>query len=132
MANFVGKDRGYRGLSFVEDGELDVRSVDTVQVGARRQAGTGWTLALDADNHPRGWLPPESIADGQVAESSLVPGGSLHVRGTALRGALDAALSSPAGLGVVVDEGGGYTGVVTAQQVLDLLEHRREQETGRV
>ncbi|MCK2243942.1 MULTISPECIES: ABC transporter ATP-binding protein [unclassified Crossiella] len=132
VANFVGKDRGYRGLSFVADGELDLRPVDTVQVGAQRQAGTGWTLALDADNHPRGWLPPESIADGQVAESSLVPGGSLHVRGTALRGALDAALSSPAGLGVVVDEGGGYTGVVTAQQVLDLLEHRREQETGRV
>ncbi|MCO1580116.1 ABC transporter ATP-binding protein [Crossiella sp. SN42] len=132
VANFVGKDRGYRGLSFVEDGELDLRSVATVQVGAQRRAGTGWTLALDERNQPRGWLPPESIADGQVAEASLVPGGSLHVRGTALRGALDAALSSPAGLGVVVDEQGGYSGVVTAQQVLDLLARHREQETGRV
>jgi osmoprotectant transport system ATP-binding protein len=42
--------------------------------------------------------------------------------GTPLRGALDAALSSPASKGVVVDTDGKYVGVITARQVLDLIE----------
>ena len=60
--------------------------------------------------------------DGSLAESDLVAGGSLWVQGTPIRGALDAALSSPASLGVVVDEEHRVIGVVVAQQVLEVIE----------
>ena len=48
-----------------------------------------------------------------------------------LRQALDAALSSPTGLGVAVDDGGQFIGGVRADDVLELLdEHRRIPEVG--
>jgi len=60
--------------------------------------------------------------DGSLAEADLVAGGSLWVRGTPIRGALDAALSSPASLGVVVDDEHRVLGAVVARQVLDVIE----------
>ncbi len=131
VASFVGRDRGYRRLSFVgAQGRLRPRPVDTVALGEPVGGATGgWTLVLDGDRRPRGWLPPESpltTVDGQpVGEDQLLAGGSLHPEGAALRGAMDAALSSPAGLGVVVDDDGRFVGVITAQHVLDLLEQQR-------
>lgn len=69
--------------------------------------------------------------DGQLTEADLVAGGSLYQQGTAIRGALDAALSSPAGLGVVVDADGKAIGVVTARQVLDVIENHPRGVVGR-
>ncbi|ASO22463.1 osmoprotectant transport system ATP-binding protein [Actinoalloteichus hoggarensis] len=134
VADFVGRDRGYRGLSFLDAGALSVGDVPTADVGATLTgvaAGPGeWVLALDAERRPRGWLAPDSAlrsaaVSRPLAESDLLAGGSLYTRGTALRGALDAALSAPSGLGVVIDETGRHLGVVTAGQVLDLVERRR-------
>ncbi|HVW44568.1 MAG TPA: ATP-binding cassette domain-containing protein [Amycolatopsis sp.] len=125
VASFVGRDRGYRTLSFVESDGVEVKDVATVRVGEPVSGPVAdWLLAVDDADRPRGWLPPESTVDGSLAEADLVAGGSLHQRGTAIRGALDAALSSPAGLGVVVDDEGRVMGVVTARQILDVLERR--------
>jgi osmoprotectant transport system ATP-binding protein len=60
--------------------------------------------------------------DGPLSQADLVAGGSLYQQGSPIRGALDAALSSPAGLGVVVDAGQKVIGVVTARQVLEVIE----------
>jgi osmoprotectant transport system ATP-binding protein len=60
--------------------------------------------------------------DGSLTEDGLIAGGSLWIRGTPIRGALDAALSSPASLGVVVDEDHRVLGGVVARQVLDVIE----------
>ncbi|MCP2168007.1 ABC transporter ATP-binding protein [Goodfellowiella coeruleoviolacea] len=131
VAGFVGRDRGYRSLSFVDSGEVALDQVSTVAIGQPAGAPTAeWVLVLDEQRHPRGWLPPRSTVEGAVTEAGLTPGGSLYQAGTPLRGALDAALSSPSGLGVVVDERGGYAGVVTARQVLDLIERARPTATG--
>ncbi|HET6288607.1 MAG TPA: ABC transporter ATP-binding protein, partial [Amycolatopsis sp.] len=54
--------------------------------------------------------------------TDLVAGGSLYVQGAPIRGALDAALSSPASLGVVVDADQKVLGVVRARQVLEVIE----------
>ncbi|HJQ48179.1 MAG TPA: ATP-binding cassette domain-containing protein [Amycolatopsis sp.] len=125
VASFVGRDRGYRGLSFVDSGGVEMKDVATVRVGEPVPAPVGdWLLAVDGDDRPRGWLPQESTVDSKLAEADLLAGGSLYQRGSAIRGALDAALSSPAGLGVVVDDDGRATGVVTARQILDVLESR--------
>ena len=113
VAGFVGRDRGYRGLSFVDSSGVEVGPVRT----AREPSAAGeWQLLVDAERRPRAWVAPDG---------SVVPGGSLHARGGAVRGALDAALSSPSGLGVVVDAEGRLAGVVEAHQVLDAIASRR-------
>ncbi|TKG63837.1 ABC transporter ATP-binding protein [Prauserella endophytica] len=123
VAGFVGKDRGYRGLSFLSAGDVLVEDVPTVRVGSAPGESTDWRLAVNDEGEPRGWLPPSSTVDGDLSESDLLAGGSLYQQGTPIRGALDAALSSPASLGVVVDADGKAIGVVTARQVLDVIEN---------
>ncbi|WP_223198946.1 ABC transporter ATP-binding protein [Solihabitans fulvus] len=125
VAHFVGKDRGYRALSFVDASGVEIREVATASIGDAVSQASDWRLVLDDGRQPRGWLPAGSTVDGQVTEDGLEPGGSLYTLGTPVRGALDAALSSPSGLGVVVDEEGRYAGVLTARQVLDLIEAQR-------
>ncbi|GAA3572585.1 ATP-binding cassette domain-containing protein [Amycolatopsis ultiminotia] len=123
VASFVGRDRGYRGLSFLSAAGVEVSPVHTVEVGSTVDSPSqGWLLAVNNDKQPRGWLPPGSTVDGSLTETDLVAGGSLYIQGTPIRGALDAALSSPASLGVVVDEQLRVLGTVVAHQVLDVIE----------
>jgi osmoprotectant transport system ATP-binding protein len=129
VASFVGRDRGYRGLSFADSMGIELTDVPTVVLGdvaaSTSDSAHGWILVLDASRRPRGWLPSGAAADGgSITEGELAPGGSLYTLGTPLRGALDAALSAPSGLGVAVDREGRYAGVVTAQHVLHLIAKR--------
>lgn len=139
VANFVGRDRGFRRLSF-SGGEsvpihpaplADIELTGTEPAAAGRSttgkhdgdtrlssASSAWALVVDGDGRPLGWLPPD--------QPDLVPGGSLFHAGDPLRNALDAALSSPSGLGVAVDGEGRVTGVVHAQEVLAAIESTRE------
>jgi osmoprotectant transport system ATP-binding protein len=121
VASFVGRDRGYRTLTFLH-AEVPVHPVATAKLGDR-VTGTDWTLVVDDANRPRGWL---SGVDGEVevSEKDLVAGGSLY-DGTTLRGALDAALSSPSALGVMIDGDGAVTGVVRADDVIQALAKAR-------
>jgi osmoprotectant transport system ATP-binding protein len=123
VASFVGKDRGYRGLSFLSANGVEVKDVEKAEIGSTLSApNSGWLIVVNVDGQPRGWLPPDSIVDGPLSQADLVAGGSLYQQGSPIRGALDAALSSPAGLGVVVDAGQKVIGVVTARQVLEVIE----------
>lgn len=129
VTSFVGRDRGYRRLSFMGAGGLSPEAADTVRIGdtsADVPSRAGWVLVLDGHDRPRGWLPPGAIIAGQLTEDQLTAGGSLHTLGNSLRSALDAALSSPAGLGVIVDADERFVGVVTAWHVLDLIEANRD------
>jgi osmoprotectant transport system ATP-binding protein len=131
VAGFVGRDRGYRGLSFLDSAGIALAEVRTVTIGEPHgETVADWALGLTAEGSPRGWLPPGTTVDGSVSEDHLVAGGSLYTNGAALRGALDAALSSPANRGVVVDADGKYVGVITARQVLDAIENH-PQSVGR-
>jgi osmoprotectant transport system ATP-binding protein len=123
VAGFVGRDRGYRGLSFDGSDGLPVHELTTVRVGDEAH-GNGWRLAVDVEGRPRGWLAP-GVVSGPVLADGLRAGGSLHRSGGPLRSALDAALSSPSGLGVVVDDSGAAIGGVTAEDVLALLRAHR-------
>ncbi|HEY0637009.1 MAG TPA: ABC transporter ATP-binding protein [Pseudonocardiaceae bacterium] len=125
VSSFVGRDRGYRGLSFVAADGLAVHPLRTVPLGEPAATDDGWRLAVDGDGRPRGWLPPGTAPDGPLAEDVLVPGGSLYTRGASLRGALDSALSSPGGYGVAVDGDGMLVGGVLADDVLDALRGHR-------
>ena len=68
---------------------------------------------------------PQATRGGITRQADAVPGGSLYTRGDTLRRALDAALSSPSGLGVTVDDDGRAVGVVHAAEVFELIEAAR-------
>ncbi len=124
VASFVGRDRGFRHLGFTPSDGVTIHQVPTVVRGANGSfdtgsAGAGWQLVVDPDGRPLGWAGPGN-GDG------LIPGGSLFRPGESLRRALDAALSSPSGLGVAVDDDGRVLGVVRGGQVLALIEEARQ------
>ncbi|SHG45078.1 ABC transporter ATP-binding protein [Streptoalloteichus hindustanus] len=130
VSSFVGRDRGYRRLSFVDGGGIEPAEVPTTRetaLATAERAPDAWTLVLDEEDRPRGWLPPRSGPAEEAPGGGVRPGGSLYTRGTPLRGALDAALSSPSGLGVVVDEDGRYAGAVSAEEVLAAIRRRRDE-----
>jgi osmoprotectant transport system ATP-binding protein len=135
VAGFVGRDRGYRALGFAEAGDLPLTSEDVVRLGepmrvARDRARDGWALAVDSAGQPQGWLAvaglPDSAFGGEVAPELLNLGGTLARQGGTLREALDAALSSPSGRGVVVDDTGRFAGTISASQVLERIEARSQ------
>ncbi|WOH17487.1 ATP-binding cassette domain-containing protein [Paenarthrobacter sp. GOM3] len=128
VASFVGRDRGFRHLAFNPADAVTLHPVTMVSpsdgLHAGRQSGE-WALVVDADSRPLGWSSPR---DG----AGLIPGGSLFRKGDTLRRALDAALSSPSGLGVAVDDDGRVAGVLKGAEVLALIEevrHHREDAT---
>ncbi|WP_084635246.1 ABC transporter ATP-binding protein [Propionicicella superfundia] len=133
VREFIGRDRGYRGLGFAAAAGLRLTAVDTT-----RAPGTATTerpvLVLDARGRPVGWVDPR------------LPGGTMDL-GTvfdpatdSLRVALDAALSSPVGRAVAVaGPAARYAGVVTIADLLtavathrdDLAESRAERAAHR-
>ena len=133
VAGFVGRDRGYRGLGFTAAGRLPVADEPTVTLGAplaavRDIAGDGWVLVVDEARRPQGWLTISGVSDsalvGELTESMLNLGGTLATQDSTLREALDSALSSPSGRGVVVNADGSLAGTVTGPQVLELIQAR--------
>jgi osmoprotectant transport system ATP-binding protein len=126
--SFVGRDRGYRGLGFRSGDGLPIGELRTVTLGVPTPA-EGWSLVIDAAGRPLGWADGGRHGGRSVAPDELVPGGSLYDTGAdSLRGALDAALSSPSGLGVAVDGTGAVVGSVTADDVLERLASARADE----
>jgi osmoprotectant transport system ATP-binding protein len=128
--NFVGRDRGYRGLGFRSSAALTLGELPTVALGKQASSDAGWLLVVDDEGRPQGWLnTAESTPDAPVSHEHLVPGGSLYDVGSgSLRSALDAALSSPSGVGVAVDEQGVVAGSVSADDVLRVLDDARRDE----
>ena len=131
---FVGRDRGYRGLGFRSGDGLPVGELRTVPLSsssasARAEIGDHWAVVVDDARRPQGWvrgseLPTEDVP---ITSDRLVAGGSLYnTESDSLRVALDAALSSPSGLGVAVDGSGAVVGSVTADDVLSRLAAARE------
>jgi osmoprotectant transport system ATP-binding protein len=96
---------------------------------ARDVAVDDWVLVVDDTDRPQGWLHLRAHPDGgpgpapgdTVTPQLLNLGGTLSPVGGTLREALDAALSSPSGRGVVVDDAGRLVGSVGAGTVLEHL-----------
>jgi osmoprotectant transport system ATP-binding protein len=133
VAGFVGRDRGYRALGFAEAGQLPLSHEPVVRLGddladAPGRVRDGWALVVDADDQPQGWLAVGGLTDdqlhGEVTLALLNLGGTLATEAGTLREALDAALSSPSGRGVIVHEDGRFAGTVSASQVLSRIEAR--------
>jgi osmoprotectant transport system ATP-binding protein len=133
VAGFVGRDRGYRALGFAEAGQLPLVDEPAVRLGqamhdARDASRDSWVLVVDEEDKPQGWLAAGGLDDdavrGEVTPEQLNLGGTLAVESGTLREALDAALSSPSGRGVIVHDDGTYAGTITASAVLARIEAR--------
>ncbi|MET3949530.1 ABC transporter ATP-binding protein [Arthrobacter sp. UYEF36] len=128
VASFVGRDRGFRHLAFSPSDGVTVHPAPTITPDELERAGNAsgdWQLVVDASQRPLGWSGPGK-------GSATVPGGSLFRKGDTLRRALDAALSSPSGLGVAVDADGRVAGVITAEEVLAVIASDRHVRQGAI
>ncbi|WP_128379396.1 ABC transporter ATP-binding protein [Streptomyces cavernae] len=125
VADFVGRDRGIRRLSFVNAADVPLRdgpvlpdttSVPEVRAGS---ADKPWVLVVDTDRRPLGWAAVAELPDsGTLADATLIPlGHTFSLVGDSGRAALDAALLSPSGLAVAVDGAGAVVGVTDAQEL---------------
>jgi osmoprotectant transport system ATP-binding protein len=125
VADFVGRDRGYRALSFQATPALPIRQEPSVQLGAtpaqvRAATSDGWVLVTE-DNRPLGWVEPSRM-DRDLQPEMVHRGGTVASVSGPLRNALDAALSSPSRRGVIVDDDGALLGTVRAHEVLNAIE----------
>ncbi|MFE9578246.1 ABC transporter ATP-binding protein [Nocardia sp. NPDC006044] len=134
VADFVGRDRGYRGLSFrsAKDVPLhEIRTATAAQIPALRLDRGDWVLIVDAEHKPSGWIDVtgvEAVRGGRSLPDSTSAGGSLFTPTGDLRQALDAAISSPSGVGVAVDDSGAVRGGVLATEILQQLADQRSVE----
>jgi osmoprotectant transport system ATP-binding protein len=136
VAGFVGADRGYRGLQFFEATGLplhDVRRVPEDGIDALTLGAGDWVLVTRPDGTPFAWINADGVElhrNGSALYDSTIAGGSLFRTDGTLRLALDAALSSPAGLGVAVDDAGQVLGGIKAADVLAALNEQRQVSGG--
>ena len=122
VADFVGRDRGYRGLGFQAAPSLPLVSEPTVTLGGTPSPlAKGWLLVVDEGNRPVGWIEPSRIT-GPVGRDHLHRGGTLAPVDGTVRQALDSALSSPSGRGVIVAADGTLLGTVLASEVVAHIE----------
>ncbi|MFI5937422.1 ABC transporter ATP-binding protein [Actinoplanes sp. NPDC051494] len=106
VAEFVGRDRGLRSLSFDTADDLPVRPVT--------DAG-GPELVLDAAGRPVGW----KTADGTEDTAGT------FTRADSLRVVTDLAITSPVGIAVRVGPDGAADGLVRHHDLVDHLAARR-------
>ncbi|WP_406232748.1 ABC transporter ATP-binding protein [Nocardia sp. NBC_01009] len=134
VADFVGRDRGYRGLSFRTANNVplhEIRTTTADEAAKLRLERGDWVLVIDTDKRPVGWVDVtgvEAVRAGRELHNSMSAGGSLFTPSGDLRQALDAAISSPAGVGVAVDDSGAVRGGVLATEVLEQLAGQRAAE----
>jgi osmoprotectant transport system ATP-binding protein len=132
VSGFIGADRGYRGLQFRHATGLplrEIRSITEAEIDGQGLGADEWLLVTRDDRSPYAWINADGVdrhRDGKSLYDSTIAGGSLFHPDGSLRQALDAALSSHAGVGVAVDEHGTVIGGVLATDVLAALEAQRD------
>jgi osmoprotectant transport system ATP-binding protein len=125
VANFVGRDRGYRKLSFHGvDEHLQLTPEPSVEVGADARdaisvANDRWILVTE-QGRASGWFDtqrPNSI----VHPDSVNLGATFAPHPSTLRQLLDSALSAPSKRAVVVDAAKKPIGSITIDKIVDVL-----------
>uniref|UniRef100_UPI0035ADDD31 ABC transporter ATP-binding protein n=1 Tax=Nocardioides luteus TaxID=1844 RepID=UPI0035ADDD31 len=111
VASLVGRDRGFRGLSFADGSEIALKPVD--------HDVDGLTLEVDRDGRPLGWRGPDG----------LLPTEGTFRDGANLRTVTDLVILSPAGAAVRVDAEGRADGLVLLE---DLAGSVRSQQRERL
>jgi osmoprotectant transport system ATP-binding protein len=134
VEEFLGGDRGIRGLSFLSTGDLELDRSRVFPMGTDRQRIAESTspqpldaqpvLVTDADGRPLGWADPDW--DGDAA--TLTPyGQSFEIGRDSLRIALDRAVLSPTGHAVAVDGSGRVLGIAGQETIAAAIRTARQE-----
>lgn len=107
VASFVGRDRGFRGLSFTGVEDLPVEPI--------RTSVAGMTLEVDEDGRPRGW----------AYQGSLLPTEGTFDHSNSVRAVADLVLLSPAGSAIRVDDQGRADGLVRQEALGEWIRSRQ-------
>ncbi|NGO11664.1 ABC transporter ATP-binding protein [Streptomyces sp. HC44] len=131
VEEFLGGDRGIRGLSFLSTSDLELDRSRIHPVGTDRQQAAEVTdsrppvLVTDAAGKPLGWADPTEW-NGDVG--TLTPyGQSFQVGRDSLRVALDRAVLSPTGHAVAVDGAGRVLGIAGQETIAAAIRAARQQ-----
>jgi osmoprotectant transport system ATP-binding protein len=114
VADFVGRDRGFRSLSFDPASDLPVGPLSSIEGGI--------SLVLDDTGRAVGW-------QGAALGSGTVPLGGTFRATDSLRQATDVAISSPVGVALQVDDDGRPLGVITHADIAHHLAAARTAHT---
>lgn len=129
VARFIGLGRGYRWLQLIDADGLPLHDVTCIPADNPPESlPGGWAVVVDAVGRPTGWIDTDGLRrhhGGAPLSDSMTGVGSLFRPRGNLSQALDAALSSPSGVGVAVDDGGRVVGGVLAGDVLAAVDARR-------
>jgi osmoprotectant transport system ATP-binding protein len=130
VADFIGRDRGIRTLSFLSSHGLPVEHLPhapaddlAAVVRAGATAPSGWVLLVDGSSRPTGW---QRMRDGEPGET--LPRSATFTPDAPVRVALDAAVLSPTGTAVCVDADGRLLGGTTHEQIARGLANRQPAE----
>ncbi len=133
VERFVGADRGLKRLSLARVRDLPLIQPALAHAGEplaklRRRLGgaeVDYVLLVDNRNRPLGWVEAAQLAgDGTLPANLATPGAPLLDPESTLRDALSAMLGSSVQLGAVVDEKDSVIGLVSVDQIAEIL--RRE------
>jgi osmoprotectant transport system ATP-binding protein len=130
VSRFIGLGRGYRWLQLLDADGLPLREIERIPAGNLLDTGLpdGWAVVVDDMGAPMGWIDTEGLgrqrAGAPLSESMSAIGSLFRPLGN-LSQALDAALSSPSGVGVAVDDAGKVIGGILPADVLAAVETRR-------
>jgi osmoprotectant transport system ATP-binding protein len=126
VARFVGADRGLKRLALSRVGDLPLQPALTARLGtdaadARRRAQADpfpYLLVVDERDRPLGWLDQRAISDSTVIDvAKAMPAAPAFDRLTTLKDAFSMLLASDVQAGIVVDDAGAVTGLVTADMI---------------
>jgi len=118
VADFVGRDRGFRSLSFDSAENLVIDPVESVASGSD-------VLVLDDAGRPLGWVGP-----GIASEDRPAPVAGTFTSADSLRVVTDLAITSPVGIAVRVDSSGTADGIIRHQSLVRQLDERRRLRSG--
>ncbi len=130
VERFVGADRGLKRLSLGRVRDVTLLEPVLVHPGdaqpeiRRRLAGAevDYALLVDARDRPLGWIDEGQLAgDGPLPKGLATPGAPLLEPESTLRDALSAMLGSSVQLGAVVDEHERVMGVISVDQISEIL-----------
>ncbi len=130
VERFVGADRGLKRLSLARVRDLRLMEPVVATVGEEgrsvrtrvEQAGAEYVLVVDARGRPLGWLAADALPQGEIAPDDAEPGSALLEPESTLRDALSTMLASGVQQGVVVDAQGAVVGLVSVDQISELLQ----------
>jgi osmoprotectant transport system ATP-binding protein len=130
VARFLGSERGLKRLALRPVATARLVPGPVVGPGASgdevrtvmQRTGTDWVAVVDGDRL-RGWLPAD--APGGASAEGLRPFAVSLTPADTLREALDALVSSPHRVAVVVDDGDRYLGMLDLEGIVAGLDTDR-------